>query len=474
MIDPLQVTVSPDEFALRAGQGADLEVTIQNTGRAVEHYTTSLLGVPDSCWRVGGGVVKLQPGESTTVGMRLTLPERPGLADGPYVLGVLVRSPHKAEVSRCVEVRLQVAAEPALRLSSDRAVAHGRTSADFRLSVVNEGTTALVVALHGHDDEQALSYEFTPRSLEVAPGSTGQSALTLHGERPWTGQERSRRATVTATAGRDVTDAQTLTFMQKPRLAGGVLKVTGMAVGVGVLATSILGGTVGAALLTRPKQQAVHAPATPPPQRPSAPVVLPPPTSAAAAPPSTAPSAATPSTVSTGPTIVDFAQSPDGGTGDRLIPPDTFTATTGVTLSTVVDGAPDACKDATALALRTRGKDVVLTSARPSGFNLCNSLPVKLTLSKPVTSVRLVLLGITVQPNPAPSGQRNTYTLTVDLTDGSAQEVDGIVADGTLSTLAFDAPAGSAITSVTFGHPTGAGGTTPGTAIRKVTFTGTG
>src|SRR5947199_144828 len=78
------------------------------------------------------------------------------------------------------------------------------------------------------------------------------ATLTVRARAPWSGQEMRRSLTLRATAPPDLAAERTVTFVQKPRIPGGPLRVVGIAAAVGVLAAATLAG----ALMSKAKQQA--------------------------------------------------------------------------------------------------------------------------------------------------------------------------------------------------------------------------
>src|SRR5438552_3801286 len=72
-----KVQVVPERVTVRPGEGTEVEVTIQNTGRSVEHYDTTVVGLPrDDLYGCVPPTVKLRPGESGTVTVNLRVPVR--------------------------------------------------------------------------------------------------------------------------------------------------------------------------------------------------------------------------------------------------------------------------------------------------------------------------------------------------------------------------------------------------------------
>jgi hypothetical protein len=139
---------------------------------------------------------------------------------------------------------------------------------------------------------------------------------------------------------------------------------------------------------------------------------------------------------------VDFTRTPDGRPdGDQIIQGDLYAAS-GVKLSTVTENAAPNCRDATALALRTAGTfGSFLTSARPAGVDLCNTIPVRMDFASPVRLVHLNVIGIG-----AP------YVLTVQLNDGRTDTKAVTPQSGAVSPIDYEPPAGSAVTSIVYAH----------------------
>ncbi len=466
-----KVMVAPDRVTVRPGESVGVEVTIQNTSQAVEHYGPTIVGLPrDDLFGCEPSVVKLRPGESGTVQVSINIPERPAPDAGLYTLGVLVRSPYQRQVSRCEELRMDVQPAPALTVEAQPEVIAGGPDASYTLRVANEGNTVVAVTLSGSDAERKVGFSFRPRAVQIAPNSSAPASVTVRARAPWSGQEARRTLTIRASATPDLAAERTVTFVQKPRIPGGPMRVVGVAAAVAVLA----GATIAGALMSKARQAANPAPAANQPAQVALPPVAPGVSTAPAGKtnPATPPPAATTAAgggkpAASGPVtpgktaVADFTVLPDGQpAGNRFIPGD-FYAASGVKLSSVVELAPAACKDATAVALRTvPGVGAFLTSSSTTNVAGCNILPVKMVFAAPATSVRLVYV-----PNGTP------YKMRVELADGSLLDVTATAPAGALATMPYDAPPKSPVVSVAFGHA----GTDPNdknpTAIKRVAFT---
>src|SRR2546430_4283775 len=196
-----KVTVAPDRVTVRPGESVGVEVTIQNTSQAVEHYGASIVGLPgDNLFDCEPSVVKLRPGESGAVQMNISIPERPAPDAGLYTLGVLVRSPYQRQVSRCEELRMDLQPAPALKMDAQPDVITGGPDATYTLRVANEGNTIGAGSLTGTDPERKGRFAFRPRSGPIAPNSTAPAPGPRNAPAPRARHDGGRQRTVKASA----------------------------------------------------------------------------------------------------------------------------------------------------------------------------------------------------------------------------------------------------------------------------------
>jgi hypothetical protein len=464
MIGAVKVSLNPDRLALRPGESGEVEVTISNTSQAVEHYRASIIGLPDGYSPCQPDVVKLRPGESGSVLVRTTLPEKAGPDSGLYTLGVLVRSPYQRQVSRCEELRMDILPAPALAVDAYPEVGIGGSSATFDLTVTNQGNTALAVALTGNDREDQVDFTFRPRTLELQPGESAPARMVTRGPVPWTGQEARRTLTVRAAAAPDLAAERVVSFIQRVRLRGGLLRAVGLAGGVAVLA----GATLGGAYLVRNAKQILPPIIVGQPQA-TQPAQTPPgiPTTAPAT-PTTTPSgnggtSASPSApVPPGQVQVDFNKMPDGSAVEDQVLTNNPYADKGLTLSADVDQAPLACQDARYVALRNvRGIGGFLTSSRLQGPDLCNTQPVRITFAKPVRDVSVTFTGMGAD-----------YVVTLELVTGPPQSGTVPSVKGQVKTATPKLPAGTKVKAIIFGPANhDASGAENAVYLKRVTFT---
>ncbi len=238
----MKVTVSPERISLGPGETADVELTVQNASQVVEHFAAHVVGLPSNdLFRCEPDVVKLRPKEVGTLRMQISVPERGGMIAGPYILGLVVKSPYSQEVSRCEELPLDVRPAPALTMNVQPEVANGGKIGNYVINLANEGNMPMAVTLSGTDPENRVGFKFAPRELRLEPGMVAGSQVTVNSDQPLTGSEKHRSATLRAHAG------ETVSFVQRPKIRGGWMKFGALAAGLAVLG----GATVGGALLLR-------------------------------------------------------------------------------------------------------------------------------------------------------------------------------------------------------------------------------
>jgi hypothetical protein len=463
-----RVTVAPEKVTVRPGEGTEVEVTIQNTGRSVEHYETTVVGLPrDDLYTCAPPTVKLRPGESGTVLVNLSVPDRPAPDAGLYTLGVLVRSPYQKQVSRCEELRLDVQPAPGVGVEAAPDVATGGGSGAYNLRLTNQGNTPLDVTLHGTDPEGAVNFSFRPRAVRVAPNASAPALLTVRAPAPWSGPELRRTLTVRATAGGDLSSEKLLTFVQRPRVPGGPLRFVGIALAVGILATATLAGALMRNVADN-KPGPGQSQGAPPNVGP--PLVIatgstPPGNGSSTAPSSPAGTASSsaPAPVPSGASVLDPSQPPDGQPPkDRPITGDLWAAQ-GVRVSVNLEHAPSGCADATGLALRrTSAYGIFLTSAGTQATNYCNILPLRFTFTKAVKSVHLTY-----------ETKGRTYQMLIQDANGTIQPLAPATPPAqTETTYDYEVPAGgAAVQAIQFG-PT-APTPTPDdvTIVKRLVFT---
>ncbi|TCO55207.1 hypothetical protein [Actinocrispum wychmicini] len=445
----MKVTVAPDRISLRPGESADVELTIQNASQVVEHFAGSVVGLPSNdLYTCEPEVVKLRPREVGTLRMKITVPDRGGLVAGPYTLGLVVKSPYSQEVSRCEELPLEVQPAPALTMQVQPEVATGGKIAHYGVNLANEGNMPMAVTLSGTDPENRVGFKCEPKAMRLEPGQAAGANVTVNSDRPLTGQDVRRAVTLRANAGETVVE-KPLTFVQTPRIKGGMMKFGALAAGLAVLG----GLTYGGAKMMRDLKAQNTAQQSPLNQnnngnnnngnnngQPSQ--SQPPPTSGGASsapnsqggqssapPPSSSQQAGPGATIPNNPnaqitTPIDFTVDASNQQYNRTTPLEpTHYGPQGVTMTNDPSGATTAdCRNATLQLVRinpgtpapgnpTAGVGVFLGSGLPAAPGNCAAVPVRFRFATPVKAINIQFAGL---PDVA-------YTAEFTFQDGTSQ-----------------------------------------------------
>jgi hypothetical protein len=387
---PLRVTVAPDRADAAPGDALTFDVSVKNASDIVEHYGVEMLGLPEGATvRAEPDVAKLRPSESATLTVRVQLPVQPPPPAGTYVVGALVRSPYRQDVSRCVEVPVELASVQDITVRATPEVVTGGRAGRYTVEAANGGNSPVRLHLAATDPERRVTAVFDPPGVDLPPGTSAQALLTVQAPLPWN-REKQRQLTITATPDLPgaATGTGTATFVQKPRFASKFAKVAGIAAAVLLLAAAVAVPT----LLAKAGDDENVPPPAAAPGVPSAPAAG---GASAAAPPagaSSAPAAPAASEPAAPPAASGGASEPapppgDGAgaarevdltaPGDGVLDSDAFR-----NQGFLVSGAPQniavpGCEGATVVAVVTGPQgEKFLTSSAPDDPAACNSVAV--------------------------------------------------------------------------------------------------
>src|SRR6266536_2279842 len=315
----VRVQVEPRQAELAPGATAQLQVRIVNGTGIVDQFTVVVVGV-DERLTPSPEQVSLLPNRESTVQVTLAVPREQPPPAGTRVIGVKVTSVADPSVASVEEVALTISAVPAATLSVEPQRVRGGRSGRFMVGVANRGNLTLRMGLRREDPEQAVRFRFAPPTLDVPLDGRARATLQVSASRPLMGPAVQRVLTIHAESD-PVQLTGTVTFLQRSRVASGMLRALAGVAGVAVIGGAILGAslimnssktkalvpttaaggtgpgpvtttTVGASATTRPATTA------------SLPSTGPPPASTSPATPTTA----------TGPTTPTSATSPTGST----------------------------------------------------------------------------------------------------------------------------------------------------------------
>jgi hypothetical protein len=191
----IRVALDRTAINLTPGQPAIFTVTLNNSGRTVDHYTLSAEGVPEGWVKAPPQGPQLNPGQRSTVPLTVLVPRSAESLAGDYPIVIRARSrdnPNESGTARAVW-SVQPFAQSLLTLAPSRV--RGWRRASLRATLRNQGNVAARYSLSGADEEQLVRWEFAEPQVPLEPGQSvsvrarGVASLRLLGSsenRPFT------------------------------------------------------------------------------------------------------------------------------------------------------------------------------------------------------------------------------------------------------------------------------------------------
>ena len=198
-VERIGVSVETFELSVEPGSAASTSFTILNLGSVVDHFETSVEGIPAPWVPVLPPVVRLLPNEQREIQITFRPPRSPQSKAGPYPTIVRVASQDAPDQIARVRGTLAVGAyyQSALALipSKQTGIAEGV----FEVRLGNQGNADLTVGLEAADTEQGCRYAFEPPQAVVPAGGERSVPLRVRPKAPLPGdRERLYSFTVTA------------------------------------------------------------------------------------------------------------------------------------------------------------------------------------------------------------------------------------------------------------------------------------
>jgi hypothetical protein len=235
----MRVELADRVYEATPGQSIEVELEVFNTQPVIDGITARVIGLDPN--RVTSHPIQLALLPQTSGRLRLRAHIPPEFPAGRHLITVEVRSAvPDGGVERC-DLELNVARAPRASLLADPRAVTSRRRAEFALLCDNVGNTPVVAALTASDPQRALEVDFSHRILEVPPGSTGSSRLTVTARRKYFGGDLTHPLTVQA-EGAEVELKTEVTFTQRPILSRGWLTMAILGAVVALWALAMLFG----------------------------------------------------------------------------------------------------------------------------------------------------------------------------------------------------------------------------------------
>jgi len=196
----IRLALDRDVVTLTPGQPAVVSVTLDNSGRTVDHFSLSVEGVPETWVRGPAVPTQLNPGHRTTVPLTITVPRVAESLAGEYPVTIRASSKEKPSESGTATGHWTVLpfAQSLLNLTPSRARAWRK--ATLRATLRNQGNAPARYTLSGADEEQVLRCAFAEQQIPLTPGESQSVKLVATGPIRWIGSTELRPFTVRAEA----------------------------------------------------------------------------------------------------------------------------------------------------------------------------------------------------------------------------------------------------------------------------------
>lgn len=173
-ITPPDVTLSP-RANFHFGQGAvsaQAMLTVHNRNNVAERLIVRLEGLPEDWYSLSSSEVRLDPGASTQVPLRLTPRTGPGFPAGDYEFRVRVGPANLPEVYGEAVGYISISGVSTFTASLAPAQAEGRKRT-FKLTVSNTGDVPLSIAFEAADPEGRCKFKLpSPRQFDARQQAT--------------------------------------------------------------------------------------------------------------------------------------------------------------------------------------------------------------------------------------------------------------------------------------------------------------
>jgi hypothetical protein len=157
-----------------------------------------VIGMPREYVSAKPELLPLFPDSIGTVTLGLAVPSTHPAGRHPLTVEVL--SHGTARPPEYLDIDLDVASRPGMRLDAQPKLIRARRSARYVLELVNYGNVPLDVTLSASDPDRLVQAAFDPGRRRVEPGAVAAVIMVLRGRRMFTGAEVDRTITVRAEA----------------------------------------------------------------------------------------------------------------------------------------------------------------------------------------------------------------------------------------------------------------------------------
>ncbi|MFI5617714.1 RICIN domain-containing protein [Streptomyces sp. NPDC051567] len=175
----LWTSLEPSSATVDPGGSTRVRLRLRNTGDVVDAYRFEPVG-PVAPWTtVEPQTLRLYPGTTGTVELTFAPPRTPDATAGPNPYAVRITPTEHPQAVTVPEGNLTVTPFTEVRAELVPPTVAGRFRGRPRLAVDNLGNTKLTASIHSGDDGDQVSYDLTPRNVQIEPGRAAFVEATL-------------------------------------------------------------------------------------------------------------------------------------------------------------------------------------------------------------------------------------------------------------------------------------------------------
>ena len=208
------VSLAQEEVTATPGQPVRVKVTVRNVGPVVETYSLSSVGNGSGWVSLVPSELSLFPGDENSAAIVIKPPRASRVGAQTYPIGIKATSEVDPNESTVAELRITVDPfyESALNVSRTTLEMRRRTST--YASITNNGNTTIRIILRLWDPDGRLRFKVGDSLIELAPGETSLTRVTITGPFHLVGRQRTLSMLSVIEPNKDVTLGRPLEDMQ--------------------------------------------------------------------------------------------------------------------------------------------------------------------------------------------------------------------------------------------------------------------
>jgi len=208
------VSLAQEDVTATPGQPVRVKVTVRNVGPVVETYSLSSVGNGSGWVSLVPSELSLFPGDENSAAIVIKPPRASRVGAQTYPIGIKATSEVDPNESTVAELSVTVDPfyESALNVSKTTLEMRRRTST--YASITNNGNTTVRIILRLWDPDGRLRFKVDDSLIELAPGETSWTRVTITGPFHLVGRQRTLSMLSVIEPNKDVTLGTPLEDMQ--------------------------------------------------------------------------------------------------------------------------------------------------------------------------------------------------------------------------------------------------------------------